>query len=412
MNKLPQKLLSGLAFIALVAGAIRLLNAAHLDGGDLRVYWKAVQAWFSGLSPYAYTAEDQGFVFKYPPWLLPMLMPLRWMGFEFTKGFWATAELFTLGYCVRWLVRHQVSLRVALLSTFLYWYIWLGHFFSGQVTLFLLGTALWSMEGINQESSSRSSKQNLRTALLFVVFSTKVFSLYSLVGILRQWLRPKTLLLIGLLFIGLHGAVLGISSQKLSDLYQGWSLAASSGGAELGAKIVRGGGNHGFVAGILRWIDPEAQSLSLDILVFLILGLGLGLYWSRASRNLRFEEKWAGWLAYGVIIHPLAWHHSFVLTFPLAAFSLQAAVNSKIRSWIFLSALGIALTTLLVPQTVGPDGVKVPELLANKSWGVLLCSWVLLRARGSGDRKTVRTRTSHVVHHLDGRTEKRLPVSL
>jgi hypothetical protein len=362
---------------------MRLLHLANSNGDDLNVYWKAVQTWFSGLSPYKYTPAERGFVFKYPPWFLPFFAFLRWMGYEFAKGVWACAELVLLGFCVKWMTEHGISLTISLISTFLYWFIWLGHFSAGQITLFLLAAALWV---IDKKAANSKTIAPGRGAFLFLIFSSKVFSLFSLLGIWRSIARPKVLFLIGLFSLVLHAIVFVLHSyptslESIIEIYRDWIQSAGSGAAELGYEVVRGTGNHGFPAAILRWVDPQAKYLALDVITSGFLALVVGVTWYRVSRYLAFEEAWAGWLALGVIIHPLAWHHSFVLTFPLSAYSLQSATRMKKNRgfWIGLAVLGISLITLIVPQTIGADWVKYPEMIGNKSWGVILCAWLLVR---------------------------------
>lgn len=395
------KLLLWLACAAAFAGSMRLFQVASLDSTDFHVYWKAVQAWFTGSSPYAILPQDHGLIFKYPPWLLPLLMPLRWLSFPVAKGVWASLELLALFYCVRWLSRHEISARIAVISGFLYWYLWMAHFYSGQITLFLLASALWTLEGPKQ-------KNELRSSILFTVLSTKIFSLFSWVGLILENERKRELnsqmilrqikWLLGI-FLALNFMLLAVASlhhsfsiETLTQFYQDWRVAAGSGGIELGAEVVRGHGNHSFTAALLRQLDPSARHLKWDILLSLLLALGIGTAWHQFSASLKTEERWAGWLALGVTIHPLAWHHSFVLALPLSAYSLQAATQlpSSVRKpWLLLALLGTALITLLLPETLGPDLVKIPETLGNKSWGVILCAWVLVQCRKRKTRKAL-----------------------
>lgn len=386
----------GRAFLAavLIAATLRLFRAAESSSEDFHVYWKAVQVWIAGGFPYAISPEDRGFVFKYPPWMLPLFAPFGWIGFEFSKGVWAALELGAIAYCARWLRENGVSRKVTLLTVFLFWYLWLAHYYAGQLTLFLLACALWAVQARGKPSSPK-------LALLGFLFTAKVFSAYSLLGVFRQILRPRVIAW-GIAFLASTHAILFLMAsirggsgsagwEALSGLYRGWLEAAASGGAELGAEVVRGTGNHGFTAGILRWIDPEAKKVGWDATLSLALALGLGALWQNFSRTLRFEERWAGWLALGVVAHPLAWHHSFVLAFPLCAFTLQASFENRSKPdgkrSIWIALFGIGLITLLVPQTVGRDWVKPFELISNKSWGVLLCAWVLIRERAQGRKE-------------------------
>ncbi|MBI2712378.1 MAG: hypothetical protein HYX41_05915 [Bdellovibrio sp.] len=153
-----------------------------------------------------------------------------------------------------------------------------------------------------------------------------------------------------------------------------------SGASRLGPDIVRGQANHGLVALVLRWLDPLAKKPHLDTQIFLVLVLVLGTLWTRLSKRLEIPVRWAGWLALGVVVHPLAWHHSFVLTYPLATYSLHFALAEKKQRkfYLALSLIGFALIGLIIPNTIG-SWVRLFELASSKSLGVLICAWVVLR---------------------------------
>lgn len=379
-------LLQAVIGFLILAGIIRLFRAAEIDSQDFHVYWKTALAWFKGDFPYQILPSDHGFVFKYPPWLIPVFAPLGWLGFEFSKGVWAMLELLAIGYSCQWLRKQGLRQGTTLAMVALFWYLWLAHLFAGQVTIFLLITALWAF------SSPPGRGRDIKYSLLGVLFTAKVFSTYSLAGCWRNLARWRVIQW-GVAFFVLMNIVLLLKITHDSsgsplwhswlELYSGWIRAAGSGGSELGAEVVRGTGNHGFVAAILRWVDPAAQNLRLDLATSLGLALALGWLWNRLSRTLPPAQAWTGWLAYGVIVHPLAWHHSFVLTFPFCAFALEEALGSKKKSNLALVLLGIALIGLMVPQVVGKTIVKPFELLGNKSWGVVLCAIALLRSRKS-----------------------------
>ena len=378
-NPLLRNALQALALLLGVAAVTRLLRAALVDSQDFRVYFVALSAWMEGQFPYAIRAADQGFVFKYPPWTLPALVPFHWLSFEFSKAVWASLEFVAIGVSIRSLREDGVSTRVLLISTALFWYLWLAHFYAGQLTLFLLAGSLWAVKG-----QTRARIPHARMAAVALLLSTKVFSMFSLAGFGRRLFEPRTVAWgLGLLS-AFHVALWAwtpVNGPGLLELYRGWMTAAASGGSELGAEVVRGTGNHGFAAVILRVLDPGALRIGLDLWVSIALAVTLGALWSRHSARLSFQDQWAGWLALGVAVHPLAWHHSFVLAFPLAVRALAVAEEKRKRILWITALLGIALIGLLVPQVVGKTIVKPFELVGNKSWGVLLLCWTLLKGR-------------------------------
>jgi len=358
--------------IAGVAGAFRLIHFAQASSQDFQVYWNAVRAWLAGRPPYAYNPQDLGFVFKYPPWMLPLFAPFGFIPWEASKTIWILAQIAIIGYSVRWLIRNRVQWQVAIGTAFLFWWIWLAHASAGQFTMALLFTALWAFPF---ESPNR-------TSVLALIFSSKIFSLITLGGLWRQYLRPRVWLsIVGFLLVA-HAIIFALSPHEtFLSLYSGWFRAATSGGAELGAEVVRGQGNHGFTAGILRWSGVDSRSFNWDIGTSLVLGVLFGGIWTRFSRLLSSAERWAGWLALGVIVHPLAWHHSFVLAFPLCAFAWDRAIKTGDRRLIATGFFGIAFIGLLIPQTIGHEWVRPLELVSVKSWGVVLSSLTLVLAR-------------------------------
>ena len=218
--------------------------------------------------------------------------------------------------------------------------------------------------------------------------TAKIFSLFSLLGVTRYILsvrvigRGLTLLALAhAILLVTHGQTNNLSHcQLLVQLYQNWVSAAFSGGEQLGATIVRGQQNHGFVAAVLRIFTVDAVLVHLDIFVALALGIILSFGWHFGSRSLKFSERWAGWLALGVVVHPLAWHHSFVMAYPLCALSLNRAVKTRNRGLIALSFFGISCITLFIPQVIGTQAVVPLEFVASKSWGVVLAGVVLVLA--------------------------------
>ncbi|OFZ20391.1 MAG: hypothetical protein A2X94_05245 [Bdellovibrionales bacterium GWB1_55_8] len=377
-----------LALISLLL-AVRLVYFAFQVSQDFEVYWRAVRYWLAGESPYTIRPEDLGFVFKYPPWMIPVLLPFGWMSWSVAKIVWALIEILLIGYSARRLLRLGLSRKSVLWTTFLFWWIWLAHVTAGQITVALMAAALWAFEP--GTPNGKGAKNPFRLSVLVVLFSSKIFSLISLLGIYRRLIQARVIAF-GLIFLLLsHLVVLGVYRLAGSDiglvgLYQQWMAAAASGAAELGEEVIRGGGNHGFTAGVLRNLQVDARSTKIDYLVFAVLGLIFGFLWTRFSRGLPELDRWLGWVALGLIVHPLAWHHSFVLAFPFCALSLHRSLESRSRRNVALSVLGICCIGILIPQVIGKEWVRPLERVSVKSWGVFFSALgVLLSARQVGN---------------------------
>ncbi len=364
---------------------------AQQNSQDFFVYWRASLEWIQrGNSPFGNYLEAagssyKGFVFKYPPWIVPLFLPLGFLSFPFSKILWSSGELFCIGYTVYWLLGQKVSRGVAILSLVSYWWVWLPHFQSGQITLILLATALFWEK--NRESKFRST-------LLVLVFSAKVFSLNSLFGGWKFLFRKSVVSRVILFVVALCALVIGVrglSSQFTSfqELFQSWFQAAFSGGQDLPENVVRGTNNQGFTALILRVFKVPQSSSHFDILVFLGLTACLTPIWARVSRGLRFSEKWAGYLALGPLVHPLGWDHSFVLAFPVGALALGAAVKLKKNHWIALSLLALISVGCLSANIFPDSWVPVMQLCSLRSWGVCLSASVLVACGGLETRTEI-----------------------
>ncbi len=382
-----------LLLVLALAASVRLFLAAQTDSMDFHVYWKAAHTWIEqGLSPYLYDASDRGFVFKYPPWILPFFLPFGFLSFAASKVVWVLVELSCIYYAVYRLVRFGVRPRAAILSAALFWWIWLGHVFAGQFTLILMATALWA---VPEKSSASDTKEHpVQLAVLGIVFTTKVFSLVSLIGRAKEYLRPKPILVGIALLVFLHAIVYGVFAVHgqwvgLAELYHQWTQSASSGGQELGASVVRGQMNHGFTAGILRAFHVDARETSLDYKIALSLAAFFSVLWAWASKKLDSLEAWAGWLGVGLIAHPLAWHHSFVMAYPICAISLDRAIHSRNRKLIALSVFAICCIGIMIPNVIGMTLATPLELVSIKSWGVCFAALSLVLARRSQSLKLV-----------------------
>jgi hypothetical protein len=372
-KRMPQILLLLLG----VTASVRLIRAGQADSMDFQVYWKAAQAWIQqGASPYLYDGSERGFVFKYPPWILPFFLPFGFLSLETSKTVWALVELFCIYFSIDQLVKQGIRPKAALITAALFWWIWLGHAFAGQFTLILLAAALWAIP--NQSSPGK-------LGFLAVVFSAKVFSMVSLIGRWRECLRPKPIIACVALLIALHLAVFYIVFDRygLPEIYSQWVHAASSGGQELGSEIVRGQMNHGFTAGLLRLFHVDARATRVDYEVAVVLAAAFSALWVFVSKGLKFIEIWAGWLAVGLICHPLAWHHSFVLVYPLCALSLDRAIDSGKRTLIALSVFGMICIGILIPNVIGLTLATPLEMISIKSWGVCFSALALVLASRS-----------------------------
>lgn len=343
---------------------------------DYEVYWYAARAWLDGKAPYLrYNFSFPGLVFKYPPWILPFFIPLAWMSLQTSKFVWLIIQIASIGYSVWWTIKRGVNPRVAYSVALMLWYNWFANAYFGQIMVVLLAICLWSCES----SFQRKVKADLKLAVLAFALSAKIFPLFSIVGLWKRVFRLRPVLMtIGLVLLA-HGILFFTAPQprqSLVSLYPAFVQASASSGSEL--RIIRGPQNHGFTKAILNALNIDETWVSYDIGFALALLVLLGGLWYRFSKELTVEEGWSGWLAISVITHPLAWHHSFVMVYPLCAFALHRTMQTRKIGLILGALLGIFLIGLLVPQTVGVEFLEPFGKISNKSWGVLICGMVLV----------------------------------
>jgi hypothetical protein len=373
--KSPWKLL--LALVALAASA-RLMKEAYFHSTDLHVYWRAAHLWLDGISPYIYNSSDGGNVYKYPPWTIPLFLPLGFIDFDLTKWLWVIAEILSIAYSMHWLVRAGARKSVVYAVAGLFWWTWLGHVFAGQFSIFMMAAALWA---VPPEEGSLFSSGKL--ALLAVVLSSKVYSVFTLLGLTQYYRRRRTAAICVLAVVLLEALVFAVlvargNTTSFMGLHQGWIAAAKSGAQELHGDVIRGPGNHSFTAALLRAFKVDPLDSNKDAFVALGLGVFFSALWYYFSQGLSRAERWTGWIGVGMVIHPLLWHHSIVMAFPVCALAVDRAFRSKKVELKILSGLSVFLVAVLIPNLFGPDFAQAFEIWGSKSWGILLAGVVLI----------------------------------
>jgi hypothetical protein len=260
------------------------------------------------------------------------------------------------------------------------------HALDGQIELPMLCFSLWLGTKINQENGKWRKWKELHFAAIFYVLSTKIFTVFPLLEWWNSFLRPKTLFVIlGILMLLSLPALWVLPTHHFRDLLSVWAATAGKeGNLQLGDKI-RGWENQGVPALVLRIFEVPSSQTSADIWTSLVIGLGFGYAWHKISRNYRFFLRWVGWLGLTPVVHPLAWIHLFVFTFPLAAVSLEMSwlyFQAERSVWgLCLSVAGILMIGCITEKTVGPMGHQL-GLASVKSWGTLCCLSALIISQG------------------------------
>jgi hypothetical protein len=343
-----------------------------LNSRDFVVFWQTARYVLSGEPAYSVT-RDGAWVFKYPPWILPLFLPFGLLSLEVAKVFWGLLQVGAFAYVVNWVANVCGNSRWHYATVFLFWGLWQVNAQDGQITLLLLALFLWAGGRDSLESMS------LKSISLVALSFAKVFTAYPLLACLSsrrvawQFVKISTLVLAPLSLPALWVT----QNRSLRVLVHSYVEAVLSGGKLLGYDGVRGRYNQGLIGFFLRLLQVPAEKTSADVLVFLLLGSFLALIWHRLSRTLSFKYRWVGWIGLTPVVHPLPFWYSFVLTFPLASISLSSAMKSESRISKLLAAVGVVMITALTSKSLGSFGV-VLELLSIKSWGVLFCCVALI----------------------------------
>ncbi len=370
-----------LALGLLVFASVALIRDTAYQGQDFSVFWKSARNLLEGRSLYD-LGRDGAMVFKYPPWVAPLFIPLALLPLSVAKWVWGVMQILMLAYCVRW-TRVRVLETTWIWSVLVgFWGIWAVHAMDGQISLLILAGTLWAKE--------RETWVSRLIALLLL--STKIFTLFALFGWLipdwrrsgRQaiWKWTGTAALGALVFFALSLPANRFQPEGRGgySLLSSWSEAAGSGGAQFEDQKVRGRDNQGFPALLLRLTHVRADEAQWDLKCFLIFATVALAVLLGVEKYFGPDQVFAIGLGLTAIVHPLAWFHLFVFTYPLVVLALDGVAASR-RTW----ALGVAIcgavaVSVLTRGVLGGAGVTL-ELLSIKSWGVvvLISTWTFSR---------------------------------
>lgn len=387
------RVLLGLAGALVLLGSISLVRTTASQGTDFAVFWNTIQHLFHSEPLYS-TARDGGMVFKYPPWIIPFLIPFGLLPLDWAKWAWGFVELGSLFYIVRWVhlkLRTPAAIWFPVLIS--YWGLWIVHALDGQISLVMLAVALGCGDIVRREPDSAGEGfrgavyERVKITFLFVALSTKIFTLFPLLAF--QWNRRHfrslfyiagVCLLLSLpAFHSQSSQGTWISTSGVISTLSSWVDAAGSAGHLLTSEQVRGRYNPGLPSYFLKRIGVPPSQTGADLFTALVMAFGLGAVWRSVCRRVRLtpREEWLGWLALTPVVHPLPWWHLFVFTFPMTVWVVdrvwtlgQTLPPARSRGARILCILGVFLICFSTEKLWGTFGL-ILELNAAKSWGVL-----------------------------------------
>ena len=371
-----------LGALIVLAGAVALLRDTALQGQDFAVFWRAARTLWSGQSLYD-LERDGAMVFKYPPWIATFFTPFACLPLDAAKWVWGAVELAALAYCVKWLSRRVHHEGILWIAVFGFWGIWAVHAMDGQINLVLLAGVLWAWE----------SDTVFARVTAIVLLSTKIFTGFALIAwFLRDIRRSKgglslqaAVWAVAVFVVFSFPAVLSqnvsraSSGSRVEKLSTSWWDAAASGGTQFEGEKIRGRGNQGFPALILRAMAVPARETRWDLVLFAVTAFAASGAFVWASTWVTAEESVGLALGLMVVAHPLAWFHLYVFAFPLTVLALERAWDSRKWQIVTCAFLGAFLLAAISRKTLGVFGARL-ELFSIKAWGVLFLAYALVQA--------------------------------
>jgi hypothetical protein len=354
---MKKKNLRWILYAVAAAAMVAIYRDTYYNGWDFSVYYNSMVAAWSGVDPYT-PGTDVGWNFKYPPWTIPFFLPLGLLPLQGAKALWGILQILCIIYSFRWLRRQGVSAAVCWVTSACFWFLFAYHALAGQFSLMMLALALFGF----------SKKGFWQTFAAVWGLSAKMFTAFSLLGYSK--LRPHLLKIAGAFAVLSLPALWLTPGHSLPRLLQSWLGSSNSSSAVMANDIVRGWRNQGLPAFFLKNGGVDRAHAWADLLAFILLAALAFYFWKPVSKKLSKPAAWAGWLALGAALHPLAWFHSFILAYPLAAFAVEEALPKKVA---LKQKIAAGLGVLFITVVTFPIALQ----LCVKAWGVVLCCYSL-----------------------------------
>lgn len=390
---------------ALVTASVFLSNVVNW-GWDARIFHDCTRALLEGRNPYTELIAT-GSPYKYPPWLIVVFIP--WALFGETAFYWLwSLVLIASGVLIfRWVRDHGVRFAPAAWTFVAFNWIWFHNARYGQITLLVTALSLWLVKpGLTGAGSLR---RPLSLAALVWTLTYKTLSVLPILGMwASQWLLPaphapdvlalKRPLLRNtpaaltafafLLLLSLPMASL-LHDASVATVFQDWLTAMKSSSVHPEYDFAKTFLNPGLPATITRLLHVPRSQLNFDLWASVACMIVVGLWWGWRSRKLSWPVQWTGWLAAGVICHPLIWFHSFAFVYPFAALTVQAAWDSRDRTRRVVTFAALAGVTVLTRASLGAIGLKSLGIWLDDLSVKSLATLALMASWGVSSRKRV-----------------------
>ncbi len=294
---------------------LMVANSFLAKDGDFRVFYRTGRLLLDGEPVYSF-ARDQAEGFKYPPWIAPFFIPLALIPESMSNVVCRLLQVSSLVYVMRWCALATGSAMAPLIAIVLAYGVLTFNILSGQVQLVLLALSLHGFDRLR-------NKQGRGLVILISALSVKIFNLFSLIGVPIQFFRFRWVLGTGILFVLLSLPVIfGFDGDVLEMIRMFKETAGSRTGNLTGARESL---SSSFL--FLFRLNPENETARWGAFLAALIS-GAGYLWWLRSRIQNQRVFFAVALAFGAVIHPLAFAYSFAWAIPMTAFVVHRMRSS------------------------------------------------------------------------------------
>ncbi len=365
--------------LLLVLGlSVAIVRTTYFNGPDFLVYYQSAHYFLHGADVYS-TQRDGIMVFKYPPWILTLFLPVAFFGKETALLLWGVIQVVALLAILKSLARAGVRLATLGFTLLAFYPIVLNHALLGQIALPILAMALpWSGESPGKKGTgfrfwavSTGLSVKLLPLLLLISLKWKKKSFSASTKVALSWILLSTPIL-------LAGGW---------SVLQQWRESATSGRiakVSLEGVHVAGRESQGLPALLFRVFHWDPYSIPLVVGICILLSVAGIWTWRKVASRQNDKVIWMGALALLPIFQPLAGFYSFIFAFPLACSVVNEEwrrLHWKSASRFALGILAIALICWTTQKSLGSALGGWLEFISVKSFGVLLLAYLAASRR-------------------------------
>ncbi|MCM0604589.1 MAG: DUF2029 domain-containing protein [Xanthomonadaceae bacterium] len=327
---------------------------------DLEAYWMTGYNLAHGNPLYAVGDRPGISIQKYSPWMSILFLPIGFFKFETSKWIWTFVQIASYAVIFKWCFTQKYKPWVIALTFICFW----GNFaiasVDGYVSPLFLALLLLCVERL------KTKKDTIATVLITFLYSARIFQVISLIGLPKKSINKKNILVTAGVFIALTLALTGYSKSGIPFMIiKEWIDNANT--TPFFATEFR---NYGFPAAELRILGITPNDFKLSLILSAVMTLPALALYPLYTKRFSDLERFMTALGLSLMVSPMTWKSTYVLSFPLALMAFDSAVRSKNRRIIILALASIVLTGFMTSTVFGSFGAFF-EKISGKSIGVL-----------------------------------------